>query len=118
MCASFLRIRLPTSLLTLASRAYVLNDLEGNTLARWWVNGKPVGRHYGGSSSFTFDITDEIADGENALVVSARDDQRSGVREQHRGNYRRRKCDQYYSFRTFFRIYTIFHYNGGFTATC
>ncbi len=44
-----------------------------------WVNGKDVGRHYGGSASFTFDITDALGSGDNVLVVRARDDLRSGL---------------------------------------
>tara|TARA_B100001123_G_scaffold35816_1_gene37090 strand:- start:6047 stop:7819 length:1773 start_codon:yes stop_codon:yes gene_type:complete len=44
-----------------------------------WVNGTKVGRHYGGSASFTFDITDAIGPGDNVLVVRALDDLRSGV---------------------------------------
>lgn len=46
---------------------------------RAWVNGKLVGRHYGGSASFAFDITDALQDGENTLVVNALDDVRSQV---------------------------------------
>jgi len=46
---------------------------------RAWVNGKLVGRHYGGSSSFSFDITDALRSGDNQLVVCARDDVRSGI---------------------------------------
>ena len=45
---------------------------------RVWVNGIPVGRHYGGSASFSFDITEALGDGENQIVVCARDDIRSG----------------------------------------
>ena len=45
-----------------------------------WVNGRLVGRHLGGSSSFHFDITEALGDGEtDALVVEARDDTRSGL---------------------------------------
>ena len=44
-----------------------------------WVNGQPVGIHYGGSSSFCFDITEALQDGDNQLVVLARDDGRSGL---------------------------------------
>ncbi len=44
-----------------------------------WVNGQPVGRHYGGSSSFHFDITDALQTNDNQLVVLARDDSRSGL---------------------------------------
>ena len=43
-----------------------------------WVNGRLIGQHYGGSSSFTFDITDALASGANHLVVCANDDTRSG----------------------------------------
>ena len=42
-----------------------------------WVNGRPVGRHYGGSVSFSFDITAALRDGVNSLVVCAKDDVRS-----------------------------------------
>ena len=45
---------------------------------RAWVNGKPVGRHYGGSSSFRFDVTEALREGENDLVVRAVDDVRGG----------------------------------------
>ncbi len=45
---------------------------------RAWVNGRLVGRHCGGSSSFGFEITDALRDGGNDLVVCARDDIRSG----------------------------------------
>ena len=43
-----------------------------------WVNGQLVGRHLGGSSSFSFDITKALQGGENQLVVCAYDDVRSG----------------------------------------
>ncbi|MHC4560187.1 MAG: glycoside hydrolase family 2 protein, partial [Planctomycetota bacterium] len=46
---------------------------------RVWVNGKPVGRHYGGSVSFDFEITEAIEKGDNELVVYAFDDVRSEV---------------------------------------
>jgi len=46
---------------------------------RVWVNGTDVGRHYGGSASFTFDITNALQSGENQIVVCAHDDVRSGV---------------------------------------
>lgn len=39
-----------------------------------WVNRRPIGRHYGGSVSFAFEITDAIEKGENELVVYAFDD--------------------------------------------
>ena len=46
---------------------------------RAWVNGAAVGRHYGGSSSFSFEITAALRDGKNDLVVCALDDVRSDV---------------------------------------
>jgi len=46
---------------------------------RAWVNGKAVGRHYGGSVSFAFEITDAIKKGQNDLVVYAFDDVQSEV---------------------------------------
>ncbi|MFB0553523.1 MAG: glycoside hydrolase family 2 protein [Phycisphaerae bacterium] len=46
---------------------------------RAWVNGIGVGRHYGGSSSFCFEITSALRNGENDLFVCALDDVRSDV---------------------------------------
>ncbi len=46
---------------------------------RAWVNGTGVGRHYGGSSSFCFEITSALRKGENGLFVCALDDVRSDV---------------------------------------
>ena len=43
-----------------------------------WVNGQSVGKHRGGYSSFTFDITAALKGGVNTLVVCAQDDTRSG----------------------------------------
>lgn len=45
---------------------------------RAWLNGHEVGHHRGGSSSFSFDITDALS-AENRLVVRAQDDLRSGL---------------------------------------
>ena len=42
-----------------------------------FVNGKEVGSHAGGYSSFSFDITPFLSEGENDLTVNARDDVRS-----------------------------------------
>ena len=44
-----------------------------------WINGKQVGEHCGGYSSFAFDVTDFLAEGENSLVVYAQDDVRCGL---------------------------------------
>ncbi|MBQ9531941.1 MAG: beta-galactosidase [Eubacterium sp.] len=38
------------------------------------VNGKPVGRHKGGYTSFKFDITDFVNDGENEIFILCEDD--------------------------------------------
>ena len=56
-----------------------------------WVNGKPAGTHIGGYSSFSFDITGLLQDGENIITVNARDDVRSG--RQPRG----KQSSQFYS---------------------
>lgn len=56
---------------------------------RAWVNGKPVGKHYGGSVSFEFEITDAMKAGENELVVYAFDDVRSDVQPSGKQSRRR-----------------------------
>ncbi len=58
-------------------------------LCKVWVNGTLCGTHSGGYTSFEFDITDALKDGENTLVVQAIDDQLSG--RQARG----KQCDTY-----------------------
>lgn len=47
-------------------------------MATLWVNGKQAGTHAGGYSSFVFDITDFVAEGDNTLTLRAQDDSRSG----------------------------------------
>lgn len=42
-----------------------------------WVNGEYAGKHVGGSSSFSFEITDLLTAGENVLVVRAEDESRN-----------------------------------------
>ena len=44
-----------------------------------YVNAKKVGTHKGGYTSFAFDITDFVEIGDNALIVHALDDNRSGL---------------------------------------
>lgn len=46
---------------------------------RVYVNGTEAGRHLGGYSSFSFDVTQLVKAGENVLVVYAEDDVRSGL---------------------------------------
>ncbi len=43
-----------------------------------WLNGRPVGSHIGGSSSFSFEITKDLKPGVNELVVHVFDDTASG----------------------------------------
>jgi len=40
-----------------------------NYLARVWLNGKRLGEHIGGYTPFNFEVTDQIAEGENSVVV-------------------------------------------------
>ncbi len=59
--------------------------------AHVWINSKFAGRHKGGYTSFSFDITDYANPGENIIHVCAIDDVRSG--NQARG----KQSEQYYS---------------------
>lgn len=43
-----------------------------------YVNGKYVGEHCGGYTSFSFDVTDYVSIGENIIVIHALDDDRGG----------------------------------------
>lgn len=58
---------------------------------RVWVNGKKAGEHKGGYTSFGFDITGFVTEGENHISVYAADDVRSG--RQPRG----KQADAFYS---------------------
>lgn len=45
-----------------------------------FIDGQPVGRHWGGTSSFSYDITPYVTPGgQHSLVLYVRDDTRSGV---------------------------------------
>lgn len=57
-----------------------------------WVNGKSVGTHKGGYSSFAFEITNALVPGENTLIVCADDDVRG--RKQPAG----KQSDRYHSY--------------------
>lgn len=59
--------------------------------AEVWVNGRSVGTHRGGYSSFCFDVTTAVSAGNNVVTVYAEDDLRSG--RQPRG----KQCGGYYS---------------------
>ena len=45
---------------------------------RVFVNGKEIGRHIGGYTSFCFDVTGAVREGENTLFLYVEDDVRSG----------------------------------------
>ena len=62
-------------------------QLEGRVLLHFgavdfetvvFVNGADAGKHVGGYTSFSFDITEHLKTGENTIVVYAKDDLRSG----------------------------------------
>ncbi|MFC7212638.1 glycoside hydrolase family 2 protein [Saliphagus sp. GCM10025334] len=42
-----------------------------NYKAKVWLNGELLGSHEGGFTPFSFDVTDQLVDGENTLVVQA-----------------------------------------------
>ena len=50
-------------------------------IATVFINGEKVGSHKGGYTSFSFDITDKLTDGENSVVVCAVDYERGDKRE-------------------------------------
>nr|WP_249315597.1 sugar-binding domain-containing protein [Bacillus sp. FJAT-49711] len=60
-----------------------------------WINGQSAGKHKGGYSSFSFDITKFISSGENIVTVCAEDDVRSGMqpRGKQSGLYYSHGCD-------------------------
>ncbi len=60
-------------------------NLRGRTFIRFgavdhkafvYINGNFVGKHVGGYSSFSFEITDFVREGENDITVNAKDDTR------------------------------------------
>ncbi|HTM81331.1 malectin domain-containing carbohydrate-binding protein [Asticcacaulis sp.] len=50
-----------------------------NAYATIWLNGKPVGKHGGGLTTFTVDVTDAVQKGQNLLAV--RVDNPAGIRD-------------------------------------
>lgn len=53
----------------IAGKKYVLYFGAVNYDAKVYVNGKKAGEHVGGYTPFNFDITDEVVDGDNFVVV-------------------------------------------------
>ena len=60
-----------------------------------YINGKEIGTHKGGYTSFKFDITDYVEIGDNTLVINAQDDNRKGLqpRGKQSENYYSQVCD-------------------------
>ncbi len=61
-----------------------------------YIDGKVAGRHWGGSSSFEFDVTSLVGDGkEHHLVVRVEDELRDGTqaRGKQSGNYYSQGCE-------------------------
>lgn len=70
-------IRIPDSW---RDRRTMLNFGAVDYFCAVYIDGKLVGRHWGSSDSFGFDITDYVSDGaDHSLVVRVEDDTRSGV---------------------------------------
>ncbi len=44
-----------------------------NYIARVWVNGEKVGEHVGGFTPFNFEVTSNVVEGENSVVVEVND---------------------------------------------
>lgn len=57
-------------------RRIILHFGAVDYLATVYVNGREVGSHQGGYTPFSFDITDQLTEGENVLVVRAVDHER------------------------------------------
>jgi beta-galactosidase/beta-glucuronidase len=64
-------------------------------LTEVWINDISVGKHRGGYSSFSFDISDLLKTGENTIFVCAQDDVRTGKqpRGKQSSSYFSQGCD-------------------------
>ena len=63
--------------------------------AEVWINGQAAGKHRGGYTPFTLDITERLQSGENTMTVCAEDDNRSGLqpRGKQSAQYHSHGCD-------------------------
>ncbi len=61
-----------------ANRRAILHFGAVDYESKVWVNGKLCGTHKGGYCAFEYDITDSLREGENTIVVMAKDNNRSG----------------------------------------
>ena len=61
----------------LGTRRAILHFGAVDYESKVWVNGKACGVHKGGYCAFEYDITEHLVDGENTVVVGAKDDNRS-----------------------------------------
>ena len=52
-----------------------------------YVNGKEVGTHKGGYTSFKFDITNHVQIGTNTVIIHAEDDNRTGLQPRGKQSY-------------------------------
>ena len=59
---------------TSASKRTLLNFEAVDYRCEVFVNGQSVGKHQGGNTAFTFDVTDALQDGDNQLVVRVEDE--------------------------------------------
>ena len=74
-----------------AGKRIILHFGAVDYLATVWVNGEYVGRHKGGYTPFSFDVTDKLRESGNYITLNAYDDTRSG--DQPVG----KQCQGYYS---------------------
>lgn len=62
-----------------------------------FVNGEKIGKHVGGYSSFSFDVTDHIVHGKNEIVISAYDDCKAWVQPSGKQSTKRESFGCYYT---------------------
>ena len=74
-----------------AGKRVILHFGAVDYLATVWVNGEYIGKHKGGFTSFSFDITDKLKESGNYITLNAYDDTRNG--NQPIG----KQCQGYYS---------------------